>query len=192
MNWLDLILLLVIVLSVITSFRKGLTRELIGLASIILGLLLGAWFYGSVAGFLARYLTSRATANFAGFLIIFFGVVLLGAIVRAIVGKFLRVTGLSFFDHLLGAGFGVLRGVLIGVALLMAILAFSPGDRPPRSVEESRLAPYVSSAARLFVAMAPKELRDGFHKAYARAQEAWKHGVAENIHSATRAEKGKQ
>jgi len=191
MNWLDVVLLLIVVLSVASRYLKRLTREVIGLASIVLGLLLGAWFYGTVAGLLSQYLASRAAANLTGFLIVFFAVVLLGVVVRAIVGKFLRVTGLSFFDHLLGAAFGALRGVLIGVALLMGILAFSPGDRPPRSVDESRLAPYMASAARVFVAMAPQELRDGFHKAYAQARDAWKQAVETRMHPARKAEKGK-
>jgi membrane protein required for colicin V production len=43
MNWLDIVLLLILVVSVFTSFRKGLSRELIGLVSVVLGLLLGAW-----------------------------------------------------------------------------------------------------------------------------------------------------
>ena len=48
----------------------------------------------------------RRSANFAGFLLVFFGVMLLGGLVGHVVGRFLRVTGLSFFDHALGAGFG--------------------------------------------------------------------------------------
>jgi membrane protein required for colicin V production len=184
MNWLDILLLLILALSVGTSFRKGLTRELVGLASVILGLLLSAWFYGTVAAYLAPYLASRAAANLAGFLIVFAAVVMLGAILRALLGKFLRVTGLSFFDHLLGAAFGALRGVLIGVALIMAILAFSPGNKPPQSVENSRLAPYMASTARVFVAMAPRELKDGFHKAYAQAQQAWNQTLGKQTHPA--------
>jgi uncharacterized membrane protein required for colicin V production len=49
MNWLDVILLLIIAASVFGSFRKGLSRQVIHLASVVLGILLGAWFYGRVA-----------------------------------------------------------------------------------------------------------------------------------------------
>ena len=115
MNWLDIVLVIVLAASVATSFRKGLTREAIGLAAVILGILLGIWFYGTAGAFLSRFVSSRAAANLAGFLAVFCGVLLLGSLVRWVVGKFLRVTGLSFFDHLLGAAFGAARGVLLAV-----------------------------------------------------------------------------
>ena len=40
--------------------------------------------------------------------------------------RFLRTIGLSFFDRLLGAGFGLVRGLLIAIALLTAFMAFGP------------------------------------------------------------------
>src|SRR5581483_11249896 len=111
MNWLDVVLLLVIGWSAVTAFRKGFTREIIGLAAAVVGLLLAVWFYGTAASYLLPYVSSRAAANFAGFLLVFCAVIFLGALISLIVRKFLRLTGLSFFDRLLGAGFGILRGL---------------------------------------------------------------------------------
>jgi uncharacterized membrane protein required for colicin V production len=68
------------------------------------------------------------------------------------------VTGLSIVDHLLGAGFGLLRGLLVAVAFVMGVMAFSKDGTPPRAIEESRVAPYVSQAARVFAAMAPARI----------------------------------
>jgi membrane protein required for colicin V production len=158
---------------VAASFRKGFTREVIGLVSLVLALVLGLWFYGAAGSYLAPYLSSPRLANFGGFLIVFFGVILMGGIVGLIVGKFLRITGLSFFDHLLGAGFGVVRGLVIGVALMAAVMAFAASDRPPDAVVNSRLAPYVTGASRILAAMAPHEFKEGFQKSYAQAREAW-------------------
>jgi membrane protein required for colicin V production len=183
MNWLDVILLLIIGASVIGSFRKGFSRQVIHLVAVVAGLVLGAWFYGRIAEYLEPHVSSPAGAKVAGFLIVFFGVVLVGAIISSIVGKFLRVTGLSIVDHLLGAVFGLLRGVLVAVAIIMAAMAFSKGSTPPRAIEESRTAPYISQAARLFAAMAPHELREGFHKSYEQAKVVWDRTVQKNIHT---------
>lgn len=177
MNWLDVILLLIIGASLIGSFRKGMSRQVIHLVSVVLAIMLGAWFYGRVAEYLLPHVNSRTAADLGGFMVIFCGVLLLGAIVSSIVGKFLRVTGLSVVDHLLGAGFGLLRGILVGVALIMGVMAFSKDGNPPRAIEESRIAPYVSQAARVFVAMAPHDLKEGFHKTYAQAESFWDHAV---------------
>ncbi len=191
MNWLDVVLLLILAASIVTSFRKGLSREIIGLVSVVLALLAGIWFYGAAGSYLIPYLSSRAAANFAGFLLVFCAVGLVGSVVSAIVGKFLRVTGLSIVDHALGALFGALRGVLISVALLVAILAFSPGGNPPESVVESRTAPYVTGAANFFAAIAPGELKTGFHKTYGQVKESWDRALDEGLQKG-KAEKGKE
>ena len=181
MNWLDVVLVVILAASVVLSFRKGLSREAIGLASVVLAILLGIWFYGTAGSFLAPYLSSRPLANFAGFLLVFCGVLLVGHLVSYVVGKFLKVTGLSIFDHLLGAVFGALRGLLISVALIMAIMAFSQGDNPPSSVVHSCTAPYMVDAARGFAAMAPHELKDGFRKTYGEVKLAWGKALEEGI-----------
>ncbi len=173
MNWLDVLLLLIVAISVLTSFRKGLSREVIGLASVFFGLLLGLWFYGPASVYIKPYVSSRGAANLAGFFVVFLLVFLVGVLVRFIVGKFLRVTGLSVVDHILGACFGAARGLLIAVALLTGVMAFASDGKPPASVTESRLAPYVSQGARLFAAIAPHELHEGFRKTYAEARSAW-------------------
>ena len=114
--------------------------------------------------------------------------ILLGSVVSHVVGRFLRVTGLSIVDHALGAAFGLLRGTLVAVALLMGIMAFSPGDQPPESVVNSRIAPYAVDAARFFVSMAPHELREGYRKTYAQVKAAWQNALEKGIRSAPKGE----
>lgn len=189
MNWLDVALGLILIASIVTSFRKGLSREVIGLITVCAALLLGLWFYGFAGSHLIPYLSSRAVANFAGFALVFCGVMIAGTLVSFVVGRFLKITGLSFVDHLLGAGFGLVRGVLISVALVMGIMAFSQGERPPESVIESRLAPYVVDAARIAASLAPHELKDGFRKTYERVKMAWAKGAHKGIRSGPNAEK---
>jgi membrane protein required for colicin V production len=191
MNWLDIALGIIIAASVMMSFRKGLSREVIGLVSVVAALILGTWFYGTAGAFLLRYVSSPRVANFAGFCLVFIGVMLLGSLVSYTVGRFLRVTGLSIVDHALGAGFGLLRGTLVAVALVMGMMAFSQGDGPPAAVVESRLAPYVIDAARLFAGMAPHELKEGFRKSYAQVKEAWSNAIDKGIQSAPSGKKDK-
>ncbi len=173
LNWLDVVLLLILAASVWTSFRKGLSREIIGLVAVLAGLILGLWFYGSTGILFEHFFSSRLAANCAGFFAVFFGVLLLGSLIRFVMGKFLKVTGLSIVDHLLGAGFGLARGALIAVALVLGILAFSPENRPPSALVQSRIAPYAIYGARVFAAMAPYELKEDFRKTYAHVKSAW-------------------
>jgi membrane protein required for colicin V production len=143
----------------------------------VASILLALWFYGLVGGWLGQYLNSRALANFLGFVLIFIGVNLLGGLVGMAVSRVVKFSGLSFMDHLLGAGFGVLRAGLVAIVLVMAIMAFSSGDKPPASVVHSRLAPYVVDASRVISAMAPHELKTGFQKTYAQVKRAWEEAL---------------
>jgi membrane protein required for colicin V production len=173
MNWFDLLLLVILAASVLTSFRKGFSREVISLASVIIALICGVWFYGTAGTLFAPYVSSPGVAHLAGFFVVFLGVMLLGALVGAIVGRFLKVTGLSFFDHVLGAGFGLVRGILIAVALITGVMAFSPAGNPPGAVLHSSLAPYAVDGAKVVASVAPHELKEGFRKTYADVKSAW-------------------
>jgi membrane protein required for colicin V production len=181
-NWLDFVLLAIVLLSVLMSTRKGFSREIIGLASALLALVLGMWFYGMAGSFLLPYVSSPRVANLAGFLLVVFAVLVCGGILGWIVNRFLRTIGLSFFDRLLGAAFGFVRGTLVAVALLTAFMAFGPGvdsKTASSSMVNSRFAPYVLDASHMFVAIAPMELKSSFRKQYEQVKAALENNTHE-------------
>jgi hypothetical protein len=60
--------------------------------------------------------------------------------------------------------------------VITALVAFAPAvaaDSAPVAVAESRLAPYVLSGASFLVAIAPRELKDGFQAHYAQLKAFW-------------------
>ena len=169
MNWLDLVFIAVLLFSTVRSFRKGFSREIVGLVASLAALVLAMWFYGIVGSYVAPYVSSLGVANMIGFVLVVIAVLLFGALVGSIVSRFLRTIGLSFFDRLLGAGFGFLRGLLIAIALITAYIAFVPHgekDPTPDAVVHSRIAPWILEASRYFVAIAPMDLKVGFRKQY--------------------------
>jgi len=155
------------------SARKGFSREIIGLTAALFALVLGMWFYGLAGSLLLPYVSSARVANLAGFLLVVFAVLLVGWMLGWIVSRFLRTAGLSFFDRLLGAAFGFIRGLLIVIALLTAFMAFGPqvdSKTVATSVLNSRIAPYVLDASHLFVKIAPMELKASFLKQYSQVK----------------------
>lgn len=177
MNWLDYLLLAILLVSMAMSARKGFSREIVGLAAAFFALVLGMWFYGTAGSFLIPYVSSPRVANLIGFLLVVFGVIVFGALLGWIVSRFLRTVGLSFFDRLLGAGFGLVRGLLIAIALLTAYMSFGPqvdSKTVSESMLHSRVAPYVLDASHLFVTIAPMELKTSFLRQYAQVKSALK------------------
>jgi membrane protein required for colicin V production len=176
-NWLDYCLLAILLISTVMSARKGFSREVIGLAAALAALVLAMWFYGLAGSFLLPYVSSARVADLLGFLLIVFGVLLAGGLLGWIVNHFLRTVGLSFFDRLLGAGFGLARGLLVTIALLTAWMAFGPevdSQTVSESMVHSRIAPYILDASHLFVTIAPMELKSGFLRQYAQVKSALK------------------
>lgn len=155
-NAFDWLLVLILAWSVVLAFVRGIIRELFGLAGTILGLLLAAWNYSAFAAWLSRWITSALAAEIAAFLLIAVLVMaactLLGRLVRGTA----RTVGLGFLDRLAGAVFGLLRGCVLGVGILMAATAFFP---PQTLIAKSRIAPYFLAAAREVSFVVPQDLQ---------------------------------
>jgi membrane protein required for colicin V production len=183
MNWLDAILGVALLACLVNGFRRGFSRQVVGLASGVLALLLGIWLYGAAGAWLLPYVSSPSIAKACGFVLVFGGVLLLGGIVGFFVHRFLKVTGLSFFDHVLGAGFGVLRWAVLAIAIVVGAMAFSRGAQPPPAIVESRLAPYVVDLARGVAAVAPYDLKEGFRRTYTQVKAAWGNAIDKGIRS---------
>ncbi len=179
MNWLDIVLLLILVLSVISGIAKGSAKLVVGFVAAIFGFLCGLWFGGAAGSFLLPYVSHKGIANFIGFLLVFFGVILLGALVGKILSMLLKWAGLSWLDRLLGGVFGILRAVVFAIALVFALMAFSPKP-PPASVVRSRLAPYVIDAAHFCAYVAPREVKDAVRDSYDKVRKAWDEAVGKS------------
>jgi membrane protein required for colicin V production len=156
LNYFDWVLIVILACSTVMAFIRGFLIELFGLGGLIAGILLASWNYPALATILGRVITEKSIANVVAFLLIAVGVM----IVCALIGKALHHTadaiGLGFFDRLLGAVFGYLRGCLLCVAILMAVTAFLP---PTPAVAKSSLSPYFLAGAHAVSFVVPHDLR---------------------------------
>jgi membrane protein required for colicin V production len=171
-NWLDVVLGLIILASVATGFMRGFVRLGIGFAAVVTGFLLASWGYGMAGAWLVPYVSKKAIADLIGFLLVFIAVLIAGALIGNLFARMLKLTGLSWLDRLLGAAFGVVRGLLICVVMVLLMTAFSPNS-PPRSVVESEFSPYVIGAAGVLAAATPHDLKDSFHRRYEEVKQIW-------------------
>jgi membrane protein required for colicin V production len=176
MNWLDWVLVVFLVVSVANGFREGFVRMGIGFAAMIIGFFTASWFGGMVAGSLMPYIHSKAMAGIVAFLLVFFGVLIVGALIASLLTRVLKIVGLSWADRLMGGAFGAVRGFVVLVVITMVITAFAPKSLP-RAVEHSQFAPYVFGASRILTAATPYEIREGFDRAYKDLRGLWEEAV---------------
>jgi membrane protein required for colicin V production len=179
MNWLDVVFAITFGVSVFSGFRKGMVRIGIGFAATLLGFLLAAWFYGTAGSLIVDLVGSRTVANFLGFLMVFTGVIAGGAFVSFLIAKALKIAGLSWADRAFGGLFGVVRGVVVCVVLLLVLMAF-PLSRARQSVADSVIAPYVIEASNVLAAATPNEIRQGVQSSYEVIQKIWSDTLKEH------------
>lgn len=153
----DSLLVAIVFVSVVFSFLKGFTRELVSLAALVWGFLLAAWFYPPLAGTLLRWSRNEEVAAVTAFLIIFLLVIVLGGFLSRAAGKLVDKAGLRWFDRMLGGVLGLIRGLLVDVIVVVVLAVFSAG-----LLAQSRLAPYLLEGARLAVSVAPEDMRERF------------------------------
>jgi membrane protein required for colicin V production len=157
----DWIILGFLVFSVTAAALEGFFFEAFKLAGLVVGYLLAAWQYQRLANWFAPYLKSPWLGEIAGFLIIFFAVLIVAGLAGSIARWAMKKAGLSSIDRLLGAVLGLLRGVLVVAIVLTAVAAFSP---PAQWLTDSELAPYFLVGGRAAIWLAPSDLRHRFYQ----------------------------
>jgi membrane protein required for colicin V production len=155
MSLFDWLLIALLAYSTITAFVRGIILELFSLAGLIAGILLASWNYLPLAALLSRVITTPATARIVAFLLIIVGVMVLSTLLGRALNRTAHAIGLGFFDRLFGAVFGLARGCLFGVAILMAVAAFEPHSA---WIESSRLSPYFLAGAHAVSFVVPHDL----------------------------------
>jgi membrane protein required for colicin V production len=157
----DWIILAFLLFSVIAAAFEGFFHEAFKLAGLVVGYLLAAWQYQRLADWFAPHLKSPWVGEIAGFLIIFFAVLLVAGFAGRLARWAMKKAGLSAFDRTLGALLGLLKGVLVVAIVLTAIAAFAPAAK---WMSESELAPYFLVGDRAAIWLAPSELRNRFYQ----------------------------
>ena len=125
MNWLDIVIIVFLAITVITGLSKGLIKTIIPLVGIIIAVVLAGHSYGSVADWLSTWLHSPSQANIAGFAIIFVAVVIVSLIIASLLSKFLNLLLLGWVDKLGGAVLGFVIGGLVCGAILTIITKYN-------------------------------------------------------------------
>jgi len=176
-NWLDLFFLSIFAGSVVNGLMRGFARTILGFASTVIAIVAAIWFCGQAGRLLRPYLAHERLADFAGFLLVFFTIVLAGAIASRILDRLIKWMGLKWLDRLMGAALGALRAALAAAAIVLGMCSFSRNP-PPMVVAESALSPYLLEMANVMVALAPPEMRKVFDESYGKVKKLWKDVVS--------------
>ncbi len=137
---LDLGILVLIVLSLLVGLIRGFVREAISLATWIAAIGFSLLYFKTLAVELPFAVHNEIARLGIAFAIIFFAVLVIGAVINFLLSTAIASIGLGGFDRFLGAIFGALRGGLI-IVLLIILVGITSLPSQPWWIE-SRLVPH--------------------------------------------------
>ncbi len=177
MNALDWLILVILMFSALVAAAQGFFFEILSLAGAVVGYLVAAWGCGRIAPWFLPYVKSQAFAELAGFLTIFFAVVVLAGAIARIVRWMVHEAGFRWMDRSLGAAFGFVRGAVIVTAGLLAITAFAPDSQ---ELAGSHLAGFFLVAGHGASWLAPSEIRQKFREGVNKLRQSTGSGATPN------------
>lgn len=125
---LDWAFLAVLVISVIVGLVRGFVFECLSLAGWVVAWFAAQWAAPWVAGYLPVFSADSPVRLGLAFVLAFVAALLLWGILSKLVRMAIHATPLSIPDRLLGAAFGLLRGVVLLLAVATAV-ALTPASQ---------------------------------------------------------------
>lgn len=137
-NWVDWLILAILAISIIVSLVRGFVREILSLTVWILATVV-AYLLGDELGVLMKgWIHNESLRVDAGTFLLFIATLLIGSFFNYLLTESVRNSSLTFADRILGIFFGLLRGVVI----VMMLVLFAPaGLLQSKSWQASELGP---------------------------------------------------
>jgi membrane protein required for colicin V production len=150
MNWIDIVIVVILILSMVMGFINGMVKEVASLAALILGI----WGAIKFSGFTAEKLYDffDMTGKYVGiisFIITFGIIVIIIHFIGILVDKVVDAASLGFVNRLLGIAFGLIKSMLIMSVSFVILNALDAQKTflPKEKIEESMFFNPISDIA---------------------------------------------
>lgn len=131
MNWADWIILAIVAISTLIGLSRGFVREILSLITWMAAFVVAILFRQQLAPLLSNLVETPALQELAASALLFVGTLLAGAGLNILLSSFISATGLSAINRVLGMGFGLVRGSVAVLALLMFVPMLLPVAESP-------------------------------------------------------------
>ena len=115
----DYVLLFLLIGSMLVSLTRGLVREVISLASWIVAFYVALHYGEVVVPWLPQAISGDVLRVIVAFVALFIGTRIVMMLLAKLASLVLHASGLTFVDRLLGELFGLAKGALIALALVL-------------------------------------------------------------------------
>ncbi len=119
MTWFDYTVIAIAILSALLGWWRGVVYEVLSLLGWIVAYIVARLLSSSAAPYMPDALGAEATRTAAAFVALFIGTLIVAGIVALLLSKLVKWVGLVMLDRSLGTLFGMLRGVLVVLVLIL-------------------------------------------------------------------------
>ncbi|MXP67298.1 CvpA family protein [Pantoea sp. Aalb] len=153
MIWIDYFIIGVIFFSIVVSVIRGFIQETLSCIIWICAFFISTHYYSYLVVWLTNS-NDKLINNSIAIIIIFFTILIIGAIVNHVISSVIQRTTLSGIDRVLGGCFGALRGIIFISAIIFFLNIFTSF---PKSYDwqQSKLIPQFNYMVKLFYQKIP-------------------------------------
>lgn len=156
MNWLDLAVFGIVVLSAIFAFARGFAREALSIVAWGGAAAITYFFFAPVYGLVEPRVHEQLLAQVITGLGLFVGSLLVLTIATGLLARRVRFSALTPVDRTLGFIFGLVRGaVLVCLAFLLLSLSIPQQSEWPAWIRDARSMPYLAEGAGVLSGFVP-------------------------------------
>ncbi len=123
MNWLDIVIIVVIAISVFGGLKNGLIKAVLSLAGLIVGVVLAGRYYTPISEQLT-FIPQDNIARIVAFAIILIGVMVIAGVLANLLKRAVSAVMLGWVNRIGGAVFGLVLGAVFCGALLAMWIKF--------------------------------------------------------------------
>lgn len=129
LNWADWFIFAILAISCVFGLKRGLVKEVLSIVSWVAALVIAVSFKSPMASLLEGSISSASLRDVVAFAVLFIFTLVVGALLGLIVRAFIKVSGISTFDRMLGFVFGFARGCIVVMLMLMLVPALISIDQ---------------------------------------------------------------
>ena len=159
MTLFDIMALTLLVVSGGVGFVRGAVREMATVLALVVAAAAALWglrFSGPVMrGLLEPVWAANVAAVLLVFVVIYIALRLIGG---GLANRVQATDVLGFLDRVIGAGFGLVRSLVVLGAFHLALMAVAPPERIPQWIAGAALYPLTQAAGQVLKAFAPRGL----------------------------------
>ena len=119
MTLVDIAVAVIVGLSVLLSLIRGLVREVLALAAWLVAFLAANLLAAPAARWMPEALPTEESKMLAAFVCVFIVVLIAMSVLAMLASKLVKSAGLGLEDRMLGAAFGLARGLLVVMILVL-------------------------------------------------------------------------